>query len=79
MNLGNKGIKAAFVLGETNDMVSISGRSFGDINVQVILEKMGGGGHLTMAGAQVYHASWQEVMDQLVPLIEQYEAENNNL
>ena len=74
-----KGIKAAFVLGETNDMVSISGRSFGDINVQVILEKMGGGGHLTMAGAQVYHASWQEVMNQLVPLIEQYEAENNNL
>ena len=77
--LSIRGIKAAFVLGETNDMVSISGRSFGDVNVQVILEQMGGGGHLTMAGAQVYNATWQEAMDKLIPLIEQYEEENSNL
>lgn len=47
------GIVAAFVLGQENNEVTISGRSLGDINVQVILEKLGGGGHLTEAGAQL--------------------------
>lgn len=74
--LGIRGIRAAFVLGETNEMVSISGRSLGEINVQVILEKLGGGGHLTMAGAQIPGVSWQEAMEQLLPHIEQYEQEN---
>ena len=74
--LGIRGIKAAFVLGETNELVSISGRSFGEINVQMILEKLGGGGHLTMAGAQIRGVTWQEAMDRLMPLIEQYEKEN---
>lgn len=77
--LGIRGIKAAFVLAETADMVAISGRSFGDINVQMILEKLGGGGHLTMAGAQIPHATWQEAMEQLLPLIEEYEQENIDL
>lgn len=47
------GVVAAFVLGQQNNEVTISGRSLGDINVQVILEKLGGGGHLTEAGAQL--------------------------
>lgn len=51
--LNIKGVQASFVLFERKDDVSISGRSIGDINVQVILEKLGGGGHLTVAGAQV--------------------------
>ena len=46
-------ITASFVIGKLNDKVCISGRSIGDINVQVILEKLGGGGHITLAGAQV--------------------------
>ena len=51
--LNIKGIKAAFVVGANEDgTCSISARSLGDINVQAIMEKMGGGGHLTMAGAQ---------------------------
>ncbi|MDD3223129.1 MAG: DHH family phosphoesterase [Clostridium sp.] len=47
------GIEASFVLIRINNDILISGRSFGDINVQVILEKLGGGGHMTMAGAKV--------------------------
>lgn len=47
------GIEASFVLIRIDDDILISGRSFGDINVQVILEKLGGGGHMTMAGAKI--------------------------
>ena len=49
-----KGIKASFVAGqnETGKTV-VSARSLGDINVQVVMEKFGGGGHLNTAGAQV--------------------------
>lgn len=47
------GIKASVVLCEQGDIVHLSARSFGDINVQVIMEKLGGGGHLGVAGAQL--------------------------
>lgn len=77
--LGIRGIKAAFVLAETPEFVAISGRSLGDINVQMILEKLGGGGHLTMAGAQVKCETWSEAAEKLIPLIEEYEQENNEL
>ena len=46
-------ITASFVIGNLGDKICISGRSIGDINVQIILEKLGGGGHITLAGAQV--------------------------
>ena len=51
--LDMKGVQAAFVAGLGKDATMISGRSFGQINVQTILEKLGGGGHLTTAGAQL--------------------------
>ena len=51
--LNLSGIIAAFVLCPVNNTVSISGRSLGEINVQVVLEKLGGGGHQTVAGAQL--------------------------
>jgi len=51
--IGIRGIEAAFVLGMQNGEVNVSGRSLGRINVQLVLEKIGGGGHLTMAGAQL--------------------------
>ncbi|MEG0051249.1 MAG: DHH family phosphoesterase [Terrisporobacter sp.] len=47
------GIQASFVLVKMEEDTYISGRSLGDINVQVILEDLGGGGHLTMAGARI--------------------------
>lgn len=48
-----QGVKASFVLYRANGDVNISARSLGDVNVQLILETFGGGGHLTMAGAQL--------------------------
>ena len=74
--LGIRGIHAAFVLAETDEMVAISGRSYGQINVQIILERLGGGGHLTMAGAQLRGASTQEAIERLEEAIEWYEQEN---
>ena len=52
--LAIKGVKASFVVGENTDgKTVISARSLGDVNVQVVMEKFGGGGHLTTAAAQV--------------------------
>lgn len=51
--LGISGINVCFVLCKINDSVNISGRSTGEVNVQVILEELGGGGHMNMAGAKV--------------------------
>lgn len=60
-----KGIKASFVSGRNErGRTVISARSLGEINVQLIMEKFGGGGHLTTAGAQV-DISPEEVMDEL--------------
>lgn len=54
-------ITASFVIGNMGNKVCISGRSIGDINVQIILEKLGGGGHITLAGAQVEGMTLEEV------------------
>lgn len=48
-----RGIKASFVLTEYNNQIYISARSIDEVNVQIIMEKLGGGGHLGMAGAQL--------------------------
>ncbi len=55
------GIKASFVLTEYKNKVYISSRSIDEINVQLIMEALGGGGHLTIAGAQLEHYSIAEV------------------
>ena len=57
-----KGVKAAFTLADMGDYINISGRSYGLINVQLILEQLGGGGHLTMAGAQVRSKNAEEAV-----------------
>ncbi len=51
--LNIKGVKASFVLTEYQGQVFISARSIDEVNVQVIMEKMGGGGHLSAAGCQL--------------------------
>ncbi|TYQ14999.1 UNVERIFIED_CONTAM: c-di-AMP phosphodiesterase-like protein [Acetivibrio alkalicellulosi] len=66
------GLKAAFVLCNINNFISISGRSLGDINVQVILEKLGGGGHLTFAGAQLQGITMTEAEEKLKNSINEY-------
>lgn len=70
------GISASFVLGKTDDVIYISGRSIGDINVQLILEKLGGGGHITLAGAQLYDITMEEALEKLKHAIDEYMIEN---
>lgn len=65
-------ITASFVMGKVKDKIFISGRSIGDINVQVILEKLGGGGHITLAGAQLEGLTLEEARDELVIRINEY-------
>lgn len=60
-----RGIDAAFALGKDGDGVSVSGRSLGRINVQIILERLGGGGHLTMAGAQLKGVALEQAAEQV--------------
>ena len=68
-------ITASFVMGQVGDKICISGRSIGDINVQVILEKLGGGGHITLAGAQVEGMTMEEVKQELIIRINEYFSE----
>ena len=71
-------ITASFVIGNLGNKICISGRSIGDINVQVILEKLGGGGHITLAGAQVEGMSIEEVKQELIIRINEYFTEISN-
>lgn len=73
LSIGN--ITTSFVLGKIGDIVTISGRSIGDINVQIILEKMGGGGHITLAGAQIEGKTINEVKQELIEKINEYFSE----
>ncbi|HHX11295.1 MAG TPA: DHH family phosphoesterase, partial [Clostridiales bacterium] len=60
--LNISGIKASFVLTEYNDQIYISARSIDEANVQVIMEKLGGGGHLSVAGAQLENTTMEEAI-----------------
>ena len=51
------GIKASFVLTDYNGKIFISARSIDEVNVQVVMEKLGGGGHMSIAGAQIENAT----------------------
>lgn len=66
------GILASFVLCKVDEIVMISGRSMGDINVQAILEKVGGGGHLTFAGAQLAGITIEDAKEKLTQSIDEY-------
>lgn len=71
-------ITASFVIGNLGDKICISGRSIGDINVQIILEKLGGGGHITLAGAQVEGMTIEETKQELINRINEYFSEIEN-
>ena len=58
--LNIKGIKASFVLTLYNDVIYISARSMDEVNVQTIMEKLGGGGHRSVAGAQIKEGSIED-------------------
>ena len=68
------GVDASFVAIAKNGGVNISARSMGALNVQVILEPLGGGGHLTMAGAQLRDCTVKEAEARIRAQIDEYRA-----
>ncbi|MBR2062519.1 MAG: hypothetical protein IJ969_04295, partial [Anaerotignum sp.] len=57
---------------KVGEVVYVSARSFGDINVQRIMEKLGGGGHFTVSGAQLRDCTTDEAKDMIRKAIEEY-------
>ena len=76
--LSVKNVNAAFALVVIGESVHISGRSNGKINVQLILEKMGGGGHFDVAGAVVADSALDAAKEKLIAAIDEYIEETTN-
>ena len=70
-------VDASFVLYEYDDGISISARSMGKMNVQVIMEALGGGGHQTMAATQIPAISMEDARQKLLEAIEDYTQQNH--
>lgn len=70
--LNLSGITVSFVLAKIDNDIYISGRSMGDANVQVVLEALGGGGHMNMAGAKMPRISLDSAINQLKDSIDKY-------
>ncbi len=70
--LNINGVEASFVMTYTNGRIHISGRSLGNISVQLILEKLGGGGHLTSAGTQLSNTTMDEAESILEQTIDEF-------
>lgn len=66
-----KGITTTFVIYSDGEVCKISARSIGNINVQVVMEKMGGGGHQLSAGTQVDNSDVNAVMEELIKNIDE--------
>ena len=71
------GVEASFVLAKLKDKIHVSARSLGKISVQLILEKVGGGGHLTSAGAQL-DCSMDEAEEKIKQAIDEYIKEDTD-
>lgn len=69
--LSIQGVDASFVIFPAGGVVNISARSLGEINVQLVMEELGGGGHLTMAGAQLSNVSVEQATEKLLSAIKQ--------
>ena len=67
-----RGVRASFVLFKHDTGVNLSARSLGEINVQFIMEKLGGGGNSTTAGGQTPDGTVDAVREQLIAAIDQY-------
>lgn len=70
--LGISGVDASFVLYECNGNIFFSARSLGVLNVQLIMEKLGGGGHQTMAGAELDGVPIESARQSLLDAIDEY-------
>lgn len=71
------GVDASFVIFTLGDAVCVSARSFGAVNVQVIMEYMNGGGHQTMAAMQVKNSTVAEVTERVMHCIDRYNSSLN--
>lgn len=76
--LSIRGIDASFVLFPSDDAINISARSLGEVNVQLIMEALGGGGHLTMAGAQMKGVTVAQARERLVAAIKDFSEKTSN-
>ncbi len=70
--LSIKGIYASFTMFVENGAVNVSARSFGEFNVQLIMEAIGGGGHITMAGAQLKGITMAQAKEKLIEAIDRH-------
>ncbi len=70
--LGISGVLGSFVLYKIGKEINISARSFGGMNVQVIMEKLGGGGHRTMAACQIDDGDFDNAINKLKDAIDEY-------
>ncbi len=75
--LSIENVDASFVVSSFGDVVNISARSLGRINVQLIMEQLGGGGHHSMAAAQLTDVTPREAFDLLKEKIDDYLKENS--
>lgn len=75
--LNIEGVEASFVLAKKGDIIHISGRSLGKISVQIILERLGGGGHLTAAATQL-EGNLEDAENKLKEAIEIYKKEDDD-
>lgn len=66
------GVEASFVLTPSEGKIHISGRSLGSISVQIIMEILGGGGHLTSAATQIEGVDLKEAEEKLIEAIDKY-------
>ena len=71
-------VTASFVMYKQGDSVNISARSLGDVNVQLVMEQLGGGGHHTMAGAQLKGITMAKARAMLLNIIENTEMEQKD-
>lgn len=77
--LNIRGVKASFCLAKKSDgMVFISARSMGDINVHLLMEKLGGGGHIDVAGAQLTNSTTEEAIEKVEELVMEFLKEEIN-
>jgi c-di-AMP phosphodiesterase-like protein len=77
--LALKGIRASFVIGRTgNKEVKISARSDGSVNVQLLAEKLGGGGHYSMAAVTFDGSTCDTVRESLINVLDQHLSDAKN-
>ena len=69
------GIKASFVITAYNDTIYISARSIDEVNVQLVMEKLGGGGHMSIAGAQLKDMTPEQVVNKIKQTLDSMLAE----